>query len=191
MTELLQWDEQVFHLINCGWHNPFFDAVLPLLRNKYTWFPLYLFLLSFLLLNFKKQGIYWLIALALTVGITDAVSSHLIKKNVKRARPCKVYDAPADIHLLVHCGSGYSFPSSHAANHFGIAVFLCLTLGRVFRRIKIPLLLWAASIGFAQVYVGVHYPLDVVAGSVLGCLLAGLVHYLLRSYFTVEKNGMA
>ncbi|TAK44738.1 MAG: phosphatase PAP2 family protein [Saprospiraceae bacterium] len=187
MTELLQWDEQMFHLINGGWHHPFFDAVLPLLRNPYTWFPLYLFLLSFLLLNFKKQGIYCLIALALTVGVSDALSSQLIKKNVRRARPCKVYDAPADIHLLVSCGSGYSFPSSHAANHFSMAVFLCLTLGRVFRWIKIPLLLWAATIGFAQVYVGVHYPLDVLAGSILGCLTAGAIYWLSQKYLTLEN----
>ena len=187
MTELLHWDELIFHLINCGWHNPFFDAVLPLLRNKYTWFPFYLFLLSFLLLNFKKQGIYLLIAIALTVGVSDTISSHLLKKSVRRARPCKVYEAPTDIHLLVSCGSGYSFPSSHAANHFSMAIILFLTLGRVFRWIKIPLLFWAAVIGFAQIYVGVHFPLDVLSGSILGCLVALVMHRLLRQYLTLKN----
>jgi len=172
MTELIQWDTHLFHLINSDWANPFFDFLLPILRNKYTWMPLYLFLASFFIINFKKKGVFIVLALALTVGISDATSSHLIKKSVKRLRPCKVLEKPSDLHLLVRCGSGYSFPSSHAANHFSMAVFLFLTLGKIARWTKAPLLIWAASICYAQVYVGVHFPLDVLAGALLGSLIA-------------------
>ena len=186
MTELLHWDEHLFHLINSGWQNSFFDATLPVLRNKYVWMPLYLFLVSFFLLNFQKKGLFIVLGLCLTVGLADAVSSHLIKKTVKRVRPCKSIEPQTDVHLLVSCGSGYSFPSSHAANHFGIAIFLCLTLGKIARWVKFPLVLWAASISLAQVYVGVHYPLDVTAGALLGCLTGSLVYHLLRSRLNIS-----
>lgn len=172
MTELIHFDEYLFHLINTGLHNPFFDAVMPVLRNKYTWMPVYLFLFSFFLINFKKKGIFIIVALAITIGLADSTSSHLIKKTVQRLRPCKVIEKPEDLHLLVPCGSGFSFPSSHAANHFAIAVFLISALGKKRRRIWFPVLfLWAFSVAFAQVYVGVHYPLDVIAGGLWGSLI--------------------
>jgi len=187
LTELLQFDECLFRLVNSGWKNPFFDALLPVLRNKYTWFPLYLFLFSFLLINFKKQGLLVVLALALTIGIADSVSSHLIKKSVKRLRPCKVIERPADLHLLVPCGSGFSFPSSHATNHFAIAVFLSLTLGKIGRWVRLPLLFWAASIALAQVYVGVHFPFDVTAGALLGSLIGWAVYKGLQQFLTLGR----
>ncbi len=186
MTELLQWDAQIFHLINSDWSNQFFDFLLPILRNKYTWMPLYMFLIAFFTINFKKQGMYIVMALALTVGVADATSSHLIKKSVKRLRPCKVLEQPKDMNLLVRCGSGYSFPSSHAANHFSMAVFLFLTLGKVVKWTKVPLLLWAASIAYSQVYVGVHFPLDALAGAVLGSLIALVCYFVFDKYFNAE-----
>ncbi len=187
MTELLLWDDQLFHLINSEWQNPFFDALLPILRNKLTWMPLYVFLASFLLLNFKTKGLWLLLALGLTVGTTDFVSSHLIKKTVKRARPCKFIEPPKDVHLLVPCGSGYSFPSSHAANHFAIACFLGLSLGGAMRWVKYALLAWAFAIAFAQVYVGVHYPIDVIAGAMLGVFIAWFAYavFHFRVHITV------
>lgn len=174
MPELLNWDQTLFHLINIEWQNGFCDWLMPLLRNKFTWMPMYIFLVSFLVLNYKRKGLLLVILLCLSVGISDLLSSQLIKKTVQRERPCHVFEAPSDIQLLVNCGSGYSFPSSHAANHFTIAVLLSLILGPLYRWIKIPLLLWAASISFAQVYVGVHFPLDILAGAIIGSLIGFL-----------------
>lgn len=187
MTELLHWDDQLFHLINNGWQNPFFDTVMPILRNKFTWMPLYVFLASFLLLNFQKKGLWIVLALCLTVGLTDSLSSHLIKKTVKRVRPCKSLEPQKDVHLLVPCGSGYSFPSSHAANHFALSVYLCFVFGTSFLKAKIPLLVWAFSVAYAQVYVGVHYPLDVMAGALLGTGMAWLVYYIFRSWLCISR----
>ncbi|MEO1257888.1 MAG: phosphatase PAP2 family protein [Bacteroidota bacterium] len=184
MVELLNLDTQVFQLINSGWSNSFFDFLLPFLRNKYFWFPLYIFIISFLLINFKKQGLYIIIALSVTVGIADATSSHLIKKNVQRLRPCKIYKAPNEINLLVRCGSGYSFPSSHAANHFSMAVFIFLLIGNKNRWIKWGFIFWALAISYSQVYVGVHYPLDIICGAVLGSLIASFVYFFYRTYLS-------
>ncbi|MBK9017158.1 MAG: phosphatase PAP2 family protein [Saprospiraceae bacterium] len=179
MTDLLQFDENLFYLVNSGCQNQFFDWLMPLLRDKYIWLPLYVFIGSFLLLNFKQKGLYLCLAFVLTVGIADGTSSQLIKKNVQRLRPCKVLEPRKDMHLLVPCGSGFSFPSSHATNHFAIATYLFLIFGKFFRWIKIPLVLWASSIAFAQVYVGVHYPMDVIVGALLGFLIGWGVYTLL------------
>lgn len=110
-----------------------------------------------------------LLFIVLTVGTADGVSSHLIKKNVKRIRPCnteELYTIPR-----VRCGSGYSFTSSHAANHFGLSVFLILAVAKR-RSVKVLLLFWAFMVSFSQIYVGVHYPLDVIAGGILGAFIA-------------------
>ncbi len=179
MTELLHFDETLFHLVNSGCQNSFFDWLMPLLRDKYFWVPVYLFIASFLLINFRKQGLVIFLALALTVGLSDSINSQLLKKNVQRLRPCQVLEPAKDMHLLVPCGYGFSFPSTHAANHFAVAIFLSLTLGKLFRRIKIPLILWASSVAFAQVYVGVHYPLDILMGALFGSLVAWGVYLLL------------
>ncbi len=187
MTELLHWDEFFFFLINNSWQNLLFDAVMPILRNPFTWAPFYVFLGAFLLLNFKKKGLWIVLALCATIGISDSVSSHLIKKTVRRVRPCKFIEPQKDVHLLVNCGSGYSFPSSHAANHFAIANFLSLVLGVSYRWIKLGLFAWAFSIALAQVYVGVHYPLDILAGAILGILVAYLVYFPLRSLLRIPR----
>lgn len=171
MESLLHLDEQLFYLINNGWQNPFLDTIMPIWREKSTWIPLYILLAAFVIYHFKIKGLYLIIALALLVGISDNISSQLIKKNVRRIRPCN--DATIEnVHRLISCGSGYSFPSTHAVNHFVVATFLSMTLGRFFRKIRLPLFLWAASIAFGQVYVGVHYPLDIFCGAILGSLLA-------------------
>jgi membrane-associated phospholipid phosphatase len=188
MTELLQFDETLFRLINGSWHHPFFDVLLPYWRSKYFWFPLYLFLISFLLLNFKKKGVLLLLGLALSVGMTDTLSSQIIKKSIRRLRPCQSEVLQTEVHLLVRCGSGFSFPSSHAANHFVIATFLALTLGKTFRKIKPPLFLWAATIAYAQVYVGLHYPLDVLGGAFLGGSIGMAISLIYNNLESKNQN---
>ena len=172
MDLVLQWDQELFVWVNEGMSNVFFDILLPYWRSKFVWFPAYVFLLSFLLINYKRQGLLVVCLLALTVGTADYTSSTLIKKNVKRPRPCHEVFFQEHGKLRVHCGGGYSFTSSHATNHFALAVAVILILGQRFRRIKIPLLFWAATIAFSQVYVGVHYPIDVFLGAILGSCIA-------------------
>ncbi|MDF1867069.1 MAG: phosphatase PAP2 family protein [Saprospiraceae bacterium] len=183
MSELLQLDQNLFFLINEDLKNPILDVLLPWWRNKYFWMPFYLFLLSFLLLNYDKKGLIIILGLILTIGISDLTSSHFIKKTVERVRPCNDIDLKKEVNLLVPCGGGYSFTSSHATNHFAIATFLILTLGLIFKWIKLPLLFWAASIAFGQVYVGVHYPLDIFFGAILGMSIGYFVYLLFLRIF--------
>lgn len=167
--QLVQWDQQLFEKINSDWSNPVFDAIMPLLRNSLTWIPLYTFLLVFMLLNFKVKGIWWAVLFLSTVALTDMTGNYGFKYVLERPRPCNDPDFAEHVRLLLrHCGGGYSFVSNHAANHFGMAAFFFVTFRHLFKKWAWVALCWAASIAYAQVYVGVHYPLDVIGGALLG-----------------------
>ncbi len=178
---LTQWDQSIFFWINQGWSSSFLDFLMPILRNKYTWLPFYLFLIVFSVYNLMRQGLWLIFCVIVAVGVSDTLSSKLIKNTVKRLRPCNTEMIQEQMELRVHCGSGYSFTSSHATNHFAVAVFLMYALGGIFKWVKWPLFFWALSIGLAQVYVGVHYPFDILAGSLLGAVIGyAFGHYYLR-----------
>lgn len=175
MEQLIAADQFLFELINGQAHNAVLDWLMPIWREKSTWIPLYIALAAFVGYKYRLQGLYLLLALALAVGLADTVSSKIIKPSVHRLRPCNDPALKDEVQLLVHCGSGYSFTSSHASNHFAVAAFLSLTLGLHYRRIRLPLYLWAASIALGQVYVGVHYPLDIFIGAILGIIIGNIV----------------
>ncbi len=168
---LQQWDTRLFFWINHGWSSNFLDALLPVLRERLIWAPFYLFILVFSLLNYGKKGWILLGMLLLCFAVADFTSSSILKKQVQRLRPCNDPALAAQVQLRVPCGSGYSFTSSHAANHFAVALFLIGVFGHLNRWIRPILLLWAGSIALSQVYVGVHYPGDVLGGGLLGSLI--------------------
>ncbi|GAB5554502.1 MAG: hypothetical protein Sapg2KO_40930 [Saprospiraceae bacterium] len=184
LDTILALDEQLFRIINGTWHTDFLDWILPYWRDKKFWYPLYLALIALIIYRFRVKGIYLLLALFVTVGVADLVSSKVLKKTVKRVRPCNDPVLQDDVILLVGCGKAYSFTSSHATNHFAIGTFLALTLGLYYRRWRWLFYFWAASIAFGQVYVGVHYPLDVLVGSLLGIGIALLTTTI---YFRFPK----
>lgn len=144
---------------------------MPYLRDKYFWVPLYVLLVGYVVYQYRWYSIIVIILAALTVTLTDQVASSLIKPAVQRLRPCNDAVLSSQVHLLVDCGSGFSFVSSHAANHFGIAVFLIILFGRKWTWLTPAALTWAALVAFAQVYVGLHYPIDVTAGALLGAAI--------------------
>lgn len=167
--KIIQWDQSLFEKINGNWANPFFDAVMPFLRNSLSWVPLYIFLLVFVLMNFKVKGIWWAVLFLSTVALTDMTGTYVFKHGFERLRPCNDPDFADHVRLLLkHCAGGYSFTSNHAANHFGMAAFFFVTFRHLLKKWVWVGLVWAAIIAYAQVYVGVHYPLDVICGALLG-----------------------
>jgi undecaprenyl-diphosphatase len=185
MEKLLALDQYLFELINSAARNAVLDWIMPLWREKSSWIPLYIILASYVGYKYRWAGLYLILALALAVGLADTLSSKVIKPSVQRLRPCNDPNMQDEVHLLVHCGSGYSFTSSHASNHFAVAAFLSLTLGLHLRRLRWPLYLWAASIALGQVYVGVHYPFDVLMGAFLGVIIGNIVA---KTYLRVLKT---
>jgi len=168
IAELQQFDAELFLKINKGLSNDFFDVIMPLLRNRFFWAPLYIFIIAFCMRQYKKQGYYLVLGILITFAVGDLIASRAIKPFVQRTRPCNEINLASKIIKRVPCGTGYSFPSAHATNHFAIALFL---IGIFYRKWKpiLPLaLIWAVLIAFAQIYVGVHYPIDTLVGAILG-----------------------
>lgn len=175
IESLYNFDIALFLKIHRGLTNGFFDWLMPLVRNRFFWSPLYLFIIIFCFKQYKKRGWYIIAGMLLTFALGDTISSRLIKPFFARLRPCNDINLADDIIHRVACGSGYSFPSAHATNHFGIATFLIMVFYPKWKPI-LPLgLAWAFLISFAQIYVGVHYPLDTLAGAVLGSTVGFMV----------------
>ncbi|HEX2683039.1 MAG TPA: phosphatase PAP2 family protein [Ferruginibacter sp.] len=190
MQQLIELDKELFKLVNGQWTNSFFDWISPWLRNSTIWIPLYLFLMLFLLINFKKKGLWIAIFAIITIVITDPISSRVLKPFFNRLRPCNDPDMVNSIRFLLHYrpGSG-SFPSSHAANHFALAMYLYAILRAYLGKWTCLFFVWAFCIGYAQVYVGVHYPFDIVGGAVFGCLVGYGTAYVAK--MLVKQESLA
>jgi undecaprenyl-diphosphatase len=172
MEALLQADKAVMHWINQGWSHPVLDFFFPLIRNKYFWLPLYVLCISWVVYNHHVRPVLMiLLFLGLSIFAADTISSKLIKENVQRPRPCQVTSMEPAVIERVACGSGFSFTSSHASNHFCVAAFFISIFGPLMDRWKYAWWLWAMLISIAQVYVGVHYPLDILGGALLGIIV--------------------
>lgn len=180
IESLYNFDIALFLKIHRGLSNGFFDWLMPLVRNRYFWAPLYLFIIIFCLREYKKNGGYVIGGILLSFALGDLIASRLIKPFIARIRPCNDMDLVNDIIHRVPCGTGYSFPSAHATNHFAIAVFLILVFYPRWKPILPIGILWAFVISFAQVYVGVHYPIDTIVGAMLGTSIGFFVSALYK-----------
>lgn len=189
MTDLLQAiDSWLFHFLNGTIGNPFFDAIMPVITDlNHHWYGWVFFGGSWILLLTVggKVGRTAAILLIPMIVISDQLSSSVIKKIVMRPRPCHlVGGVPVldHIRLLVDCGGGYSFPSSHAVNNFAVATLL----SHFFPRKSRYLFAAAGLVAFSRISVGVHYPSDILGGMLLGAAVAVfciLGWMLLVSYF--------
>lgn len=187
LQNLEQFDQWLFKKINSQWTNPVFDLILPYFREQNFWMPLYLFLFVFVAANFKKNGWWWIIFFLCTVALTDMIGTRVFKHAFERLRPCNDPAFLSYVRLLLkECAGGYSFISNHAANHFGIATFFYFTLRHYLPKWAWIGFIWAFFIGYAQIYVGIHYPFDVAAGALLGITLG-----LFTGMFFNKKFGFA
>jgi len=191
--DIIQFDHELFLFINKTMSNSVFDFILPPFRNKLVWIPLYVFLAAFIVFNFKENKWIFFGFLILTMTLSDQTSSNLIKNYVKRTRPCNLESLEVKMIERIRCSNGYSFTSSHATNHFALATFLFLTLGSYLYICRWPILVWAAIVSFAQVYVGVHFPLDILFGAILGTIIGWVTAQLQEHWqaILVSKQNSA
>ncbi len=166
---MIEWvvnlDTELFRFFNGALANPLFDSVMPIITNDWVLRAVLLSIVIPLLIFGKRQGRIAALLCVVAVAFSDQVSSHLIKPIVARVRPCHVVP---DVHLLVACSKGLSFPSSHAANSFAAATVMSLSYRR---RVWIFIMI-AAIISYSRIAVGVHYPLDALAGATVGAICA-------------------
>ncbi len=179
LDSLLNLDRAVFLFINNALANPITDALMPLITNDNFLRVIYGLALLSLLIFGRKRFIWVVIFSAIVVALTDQSSSAWLKPAFERLRPCRAMD----VHLLVGCGSGYSFPSSHAANLFGQAVFF----GLLYKKYSLYFLGFAFLVGMSRIFVGVHYPLDILGGMILGGTEGLIVASLLWKLHLGEK----
>ena len=180
-------DHWLFRKVNTQWTNSLFDFIFPLFRQANFWMPLYLFVFVFVAVNFRRNWWWWIIFFLCTVALTDMTGTRVFKNVFLRLRPCNDPLVASSVRLLLkECVGGYSFVSNHAANHFGLATFFYFTLKNYLPKWTWVAWLWAFAVGYAQIYVGVHYPLDVLGGAVLG-----IVFGLLMAMFFNRKFGFA
>jgi undecaprenyl-diphosphatase len=168
-------DTRLFLAVN-GWHTSFFDPIMYWFSDKLIWVPMYLLIVFFIIKHYKKQGILILIFVGIVILACDQTASHLIKNLVLRLRPSHEPTLEGLIHLSKAGPGGlYGFVSSHAANAFGLAIFLYSVLDEKFKILKYWLFAWAVLVSYSRVYNGVHYPGDVVGGAAVGLLLGWAV----------------
>ena len=183
-------DTFLFSFFNQTLANPVSDIAMPILTDlNQHWYGIALFAILWLLLAWKGGRKGRIVALLLIPLITfsDQFSSSFIKQLVARPRPChdiNGYPVIANIHMLVPCGSGYSFPSSHAVNNFAVAAFLSY----YYRKWTWAAFTFACVIGYSRIAVGVHYPSDVVGGALIGFACAVVIIMLWRSVERLFPN---
>ncbi|MDC1068082.1 phosphatase PAP2 family protein [Candidatus Kapabacteria bacterium] len=191
MEELLIIDTKLFLFINKTLSNKITDLIMPIITNSKYWLPIYIYLFFYLIFldysstnsynnyfnNFIKKnirGISMAILLAVGIGLSDQISAGLIKEWVGRLRPCNTID---NVNLLVNCGGGKSFPSAHATNNF----FAASSLSFYFPKYKVIFYSLAALVALSRVFVGVHYPIDIIVGSFLGITISLILTKIYKS----------
>ncbi len=166
------------------------DSIQYWVSDKYIWIPLYMLLLVGIVYHYKKKSIIIIFLVAGLVTVSDQ-SSQLFKYGVGRYRPCRPESAhqPKPHVVKEHCGGKYSFYSAHASNSFAIALFIGYLLTPIVRQAKKYLLVWAVIVAYSRIYLGVHYPSDIIAGSLSG-LFYGWLFWKLYSYLELKLNNI-
>ena len=174
MGSLQKIDEYLFRIINSAGWEPM-DELMILISSKWFWIPLYIYILYLIYKRLSDQFIKILLSLGLLIFIADFGSVHLFKEVFERARPCHFLEG---IRVVDGCGGPFGFISSHASNSFAIAFFIAL-LFRNFWGFA-WLFSWAVVIGFSRIYLGVHYPFDILGGMFWGLFVSLLIYYIYK-----------
>ncbi|MFY0608382.1 MAG: phosphatase PAP2 family protein [Cyclobacteriaceae bacterium] len=184
---MLEWildiDRELFLALN-GLGSPYLDDIMIAISNKYVWIPLYLYLIFRLYQRFGVK-FYWAVAVVLLVIVcTDQITANVFKPFFGRLRPCKDPSLEGFMTIIGHCRGFYGFASGHAANSMGLACIIYLIEKSTFGR---AMIVWSLVVAYSRIYLGVHYPTDIIVGLMLGAILAYLIYFLV--YKTIQARA--
>ena len=198
LERLIHIDTEILLAIN-GWHAPWADTLMWIISAKMTWIPLYLLLIVLLVYRYRQPApttVKWLqkvpacvvmiLTIVAAVGLADFIASGILKDWVARPRPSRVPELEGVLHLVNGYKSGrYGFVSSHAANTMACGLLFSLIWRK--KITTISLMLWVAANCYSRMYLGVHYPLDILGGLIVGALVARGAYTLLRNLGFVNR----
>ncbi|SHK41369.1 phosphatase PAP2 family protein [Epilithonimonas mollis] len=184
MHELIYLDQQLLLFLN-GLGNSTFDPFWLLVTGKWFWIPFYVILLYFVYKAVpRKKLIFVLIFIAIGITISDQLAS-VFKHGVERLRPCHEPLIMEKMRMVI-CGGNYGFYSAHASSSFFLVSFLSIVIGKQYKYLTFILLFWAILVSYSRIYIGVHYPMDIAFGAVVGFLLGGFLANLTKK--VINKN---
>jgi undecaprenyl-diphosphatase len=183
------WDTELFIAIN-GFRFDWLDPVMKVFSSIWLWIPLYLLVIAAIVRKKRVWSIATLATLAVSFALADQLSVHLFKNVFERLRPCHVEELKNIIHSLEGCGGKYGFISNHAANSFCFAMFTSLFFKNKYYGFVI--LFWAVCVSYSRIYIGKHFPLDVICGAAFGivCQQTGLLLYKTLQYILLKSKGI-
>lgn len=187
LQNILELDKELFLYLN-SFYNDFMDTIMLMVTRKETWVPFYLTIVFFFVKNYRSKSLMILLFMGLTIVLSDQVSV-LLKVTLQRLRPTHEPALEGMIHVVFQKGGLYGFVSSHASNMFAVFAFTsCIFKNRSY---YVLLLFWALLVSYSRIYIGVHYPLDVICGALLGWLLGVLmfkVLMLVENHFFIART---
>lgn len=185
MQEIIQLDKEIFlYLNNLG--NPLWDGFWEFISYRFSWIPFYAFLLFLIWKNFGWKKTLLILVLTVAMIIVADQFTNILKYNIKRLRPCFTNGFEGLMRPIGCDRSGqYGFTSAHSANHFALAIFLGLIFKSRIRWFIYFLFVWAGIVAYSRIYLGVHFPLDIICGGIIG-LISGWLSY--RSYCLILKK---
>jgi undecaprenyl-diphosphatase len=186
IEKLKEWDTDLFLFLN-SLHTPLMDTAMYWITDRFFWFPFYGLFMFFLIQRFKWQGLWMIIATILAITFADQLASAVFKPYFLRNRPCYEEAISQVVHVVRGCGGRYGFVSSHASTTFAFASLMWLLLKNTLPYISY-LFYWAFLVSYSRIYVGVHYPLDLFFGALLGIVCAGVI-YSLYKLLRIDRRG--
>ncbi len=179
---LNNWDHQLFLFLN-GLHVGWLDPVMTFISSEKGWIPFYAVLVFLVFYKYKWKGLWVLLGVVVAITLSDQIASHVFKPMVMRLRPCHDPLIKDLVYLPDgHCGGKYGFMSSHAANTFALASLIYMTMRKHYRKIGWVMFPWAAVVSYSRIYMGAHFPGDVICGAALGLILGFVIGFLTKKY---------